>query len=126
MTDTEPQTPLKRAREPGSELSVPDWKRRQAVRPAPPRYIEPTLPERINRLNPVERREVQSLLRNMKLRKIVKRTLAEAYWSRDTVPSTNASAPNSTEAEKLGEFSKSYARELTPSGSATTVPVVLK
>ncbi len=57
-----------------------DWKRRQALQPAAPRLIEPTLPERINRLRPSERHELGQLLRSMKLRKIIKRTLAEAFW----------------------------------------------
>lgn len=67
-----------------------DWRRRQAIQPAPPRYIEPTLPERINRLNPRERAEVSSLLRGMKLRKIIKRTLAEAFWRGEQQKAMNA------------------------------------
>lgn len=58
-----------------------DWRRRQAIQPAAPRYIEPTLPERINRLRPNERHELSQLLKSMKLRKIIKRTLAEAFWN---------------------------------------------
>lgn len=60
------------------------WERRQAVQLPAPRYVEPTLPERINRLNPRERHEVKQLIRSMKLRKIIRRTLAEAFWNRQS------------------------------------------
>lgn len=60
-----------------------DWKRRQAIQPSPPRYIEPTLPDRIARLNPSERHDLGRLIRSMKLRKIIRRTLAEAFWNRE-------------------------------------------
>jgi hypothetical protein len=43
--------------------------------------LQPTLPERIARLNPSERYELQQIVRSLKLRKIIKRTLVEAFWS---------------------------------------------
>lgn len=57
-----------------------DVRRRQAIQLPQPRYVEPTLPERINRLNPSERYQLQALVRSLKLRKIIRRTLAEAFW----------------------------------------------
>lgn len=57
-----------------------DWKRRQAIQPSAGTWLTPTLPERINRLNPSERHQLSAMIRSMKLRKIVKRTLAEAFW----------------------------------------------
>lgn len=62
----------------GYPHGLPEWKRRQAIQPSRGRYIEPTLPERINRLNPSERAQLSSLIRSLKLRKIIRRTLAEA------------------------------------------------
>lgn len=61
-----------------------DWKRRQAIQPPAPTWLAPTLPERINRLNPSERHQLSSLIKSMKLRKIIRRTLAEAFWAGET------------------------------------------
>lgn len=61
-----------------------EWKRRQALQPSAGTWLSPTLPERINRLRPSERHEVQALIKSLKLRKIVRRTLAEAFWARET------------------------------------------
>lgn len=57
-----------------------EYKALIAMLPKPQGAIEPTLPERINRLNPSERHQLSSIIRSMKLRKIIKRTLAEAFW----------------------------------------------
>lgn len=57
-----------------------EWKRRQAIQPSVGTLLAPTLPERINRLNPSERHQLSTMIRSLKLRKIVKRTLAEAFW----------------------------------------------
>ncbi len=61
-----------------------EWKRRQEIQTPQPRWLAPTLPERINRLRPSERHELQSMIRSIKLRKIIRRTLAEAFWARET------------------------------------------
>ena len=42
--------------------------------------MEPTLQSRINRLNPGERHEVRAIINRLKLRKIIRKTLAEAFW----------------------------------------------
>lgn len=60
-----------------------EWKRRQAIQPSAGTWLSPTLPERINRLNPSERHQLSSIIRSMKLRKIIRRTLAEAFWQRE-------------------------------------------
>lgn len=60
-----------------------DWKRRQAIQPSAGVWLAPTLPERINRLNPSERHQLSRMIRSLKLRKIIKRTLAEAFWQRE-------------------------------------------
>jgi hypothetical protein len=57
-----------------------EWKRRQAIQPSAGTLLAPTLPERINRLNPSERHQLSTLIRSLKLRKIIRRTLAEAFW----------------------------------------------
>lgn len=61
-----------------------EWKRRQAIQLPRPTLLAPTLPERIARLNPSERHDLSRLIRSMKLRKIIRRTLAEAFWNRET------------------------------------------
>lgn len=66
------------------DLERADWKRRQAIQPPAPTWLAPTLPERINRLNPSERHQLSCLIRSMKLRKIIRRTLAEAFWAGET------------------------------------------
>lgn len=60
-----------------------EWKRRQALQPSRGALLTPTLPERINRLNPSERHDLGCLIRSLKLRKIIRRTLAEAFWNRE-------------------------------------------
>ena len=77
---------------------TPDWKRRQAIRTPAPRLLETTVPMRINRLNPQERHEVQSLIRSMKLRKIIRRTLAEAYWARQDTELANLTSASASHA----------------------------
>lgn len=61
-----------------------DWMRRQAIKLPLPTLLVPTLPDRINRLNPQERAEIGRLIKSMKLRKIIRRTLAEAFWARES------------------------------------------
>jgi hypothetical protein len=91
-----------------------DWKRRQAIRTPDPVLLEPTLPERINRLNPSERHQVQSLIRSMKLRKIVKRTLVEAFWAAETSRLQRAdSMLQLRQAARTRESLTSYERALT-------------
>lgn len=65
-------------------LEHAEWKRRQAIQPSLGTWLTPTLPERIARLNPMERHDLGRLIRSMKLRKIIRRTLAEAFWARET------------------------------------------
>lgn len=60
-----------------------EYKQRQATsrdRERSAVVLQPTLPARINRLNPAEKHELQQIIRSLKLRKIIRRTLAEAYW----------------------------------------------
>lgn len=57
-----------------------DWVRRQAIELPQPTLLAPTIPDRINRLNPQERAELGQLIRSLKLRKIVRHTLARAFW----------------------------------------------
>lgn len=100
-------------------MNDPDWKRRQAIQPAAPRYIEPTLPERINRLNPSERAQLGTLLKSMKLRKIIKRTLAEAFWNGQaqqihaTMSSDAATMQRLRATVRTQESMQSYERALT-------------
>lgn len=49
-----------------------------------PTLLVPTLPERINRLSPSERHDLARMICGLRLRKIIKRTLAEAFWNRET------------------------------------------
>jgi hypothetical protein len=100
-----------------------DWKRRQAIRPAAPRYIEPTLPERINRLRPSERHELQTLIKSMKLRKIIRRMLAEAFWDGETAKIASAANDSMSKLRatvRAHESLLNYERALTVSSSATT------
>lgn len=100
-----------------------DWQRRQAIRPAPPRYIEPTLPERINRLNPSERHQLSSLIRSLKLRKIIRRTLAEAFWNgqaQQIADAASVSMQKLRAAARSHELLTSYERGLTASGETQT------
>ncbi len=103
-----------------------DWKRRQAIQPAAPRYIEPTLPERINRLRPSERHELASLIKRLKLRKIIRRTLAEAFWDGEAKKIAlathgrgwNASMQTLRATVRAHESLTNYERALTGSGEA--------
>ncbi len=115
MTDTHQSS------ESGQTLS--EWKRRQAIQPAAPRYIEPTLPERINRLRPSERHELASLIKSLKLRKIIRRTLAEAFWNGEAQKIHDAASASMLKLRatvRAHESLASYERALTASGDATT------
>lgn len=104
-------------------MSDADWKRRQAIKPAPPRYIEPTLPERINRLSPSERHELGTLIRSLKLRKIIRRTLAEAFWDGEVRKMNDAATESMRKLRataRSAELLMSYERGLTASVDATT------
>lgn len=57
-----------------------EWKRRQALQPAPPRRVEPTVHDRIQRLNPQARYEVRMIVRSLLLRKTIRSVLAQSYW----------------------------------------------
>lgn len=106
-----------------SDSQRADWKRRQAIQPARPRYIEPTLPERINRLRPSERHELQTLIKSMKLRKIIRRTLAEAFWDGETAKIASAAGDSMQRLRatvRAHESLVSYERALTGSPDATT------
>jgi hypothetical protein len=99
-----------------------EWQRRQAIKPAPPRYIEPTLPERINRLRPSERHELSRLIRSLKLRKIIRRTLAEAFWNGQAQQIASASLDSMQKLRatvKAHESLQSYERALTDSPNTT-------
>ena len=67
--------------------------------------LVPTLPTRINRLNPQERAEVKQIIRGLKLRKIVRRTLAEAFW---------AGEEQRERAERLREVAETAIRRFDP------------
>lgn len=100
-----------------------EWKRRQAIQPAAPRYIEPTLPERINRLRPSERHELSRLIKSLKLRKIVRRVLAEAFWDGEAqkiADARNDSMMRLRATVKAHESLQSYERALTASSDAAT------
>lgn len=111
---------------PGHEHS--EWKRRQAIQPAAPRYIEPTLPERINRLNPSERHQLSSLIRSLKLRKIIRRTLAEAFWNgqaQQIADAANVSMQKLRAAARSHESLTNYERALTGSGETQTFDLTI-
>lgn len=111
-----------------------DWKRRQAIQPSLGRLIAPTLPERINRLNPSERAQVSSLIKSMKLRKIVRRVLAEAFWERESAELAASLRPQYEPrsmqrlraAVRTQESMRSYERVLTGSSSETFEPVYVR
>lgn len=94
-----------------------DWKRRQTIQPRAGTLLAPTLPERINRLNPSERHQLGTLIRSMKLRKIVRRTLAEAFWQgearKDALSAQQGSMQRLRESVKARESLTSYDRALT-------------
>lgn len=93
-----------------------DWKRRQAIQPSAGTLLAPTLPERINRLNPSERHQLGTLIKSMKLRKIVRRTLAEAFWQgeeRKALSNQQESMQKLRESVKARESLTSYDRALT-------------
>lgn len=100
-----------------------DWKRRQALQPGTGTLLVPTLPERISRLNPSERYDLQRLIRGLKLRKIIKRTLAEAFWLGEQRKAAQSLAEDPDffahsmkrlrAIEQAREFSRSYDRVLT-------------
>lgn len=81
--------------------------------PQPVGAVSPTLPERINRLNPSERHDLQSLIRSMKLRKIVRRTLAEAFWAREEAQPALDSMQRLRQTVREHASSMSYERALT-------------
>ncbi len=113
MTDTQTNS--------GSGQKLSEWRRRQAIQPAPPRYIEPTLPERINRLRPSERHELASLIKSMKLRKIIRRTLAEAFWNGEAQKIADAASDSMSKLRatvRAHESLASYERALTGSGES--------
>lgn len=86
-----------------------DWKRRQAIQPSAGTWLTPTLPERINRLNPSERHQLSAMIRSMKLRKIVKRTLAEAFWQGEQRKAMNQLYDNAeTTMQRLRERVKQH------------------
>jgi hypothetical protein len=123
MTDTQHDSESGRTRS--------EWQRRQAIQPAPPRYIEPTLPDRIARLNPSERHELGRLIRSMKLRKIIRRTLAEAFWNREAETIASAQSSEHATMQRLRaavrshESLQSYERALTPSTDAVDLSTQL-
>lgn len=100
-----------------------DWKRRQAIQPSAGTWLAPTLPERINRLNPSERHQLSAMIRSMKLRKIVKRTLAEAFWAGEAQRMQDAASESMRrlrEAARSATSLQGYERALTASVDATT------
>lgn len=58
---------------------IPDWKRRQLIPETRPRYVEPSIAQRIARLSPQERHELKTLVTSLKLRKAVRAVLRAAY-----------------------------------------------
>lgn len=106
----------------GYPHGLPEWKRRQAIQTSRGRYIEPTLPERINRLNPSERAQLSSLIRSLKLRKIIRRTLAEAFWDGEAQKLHDAASVSMAKLRAAGRSAallQSYERGLTASGATT-------
>lgn len=96
-----------------------EWKRRQALQPSAGTLLAPTLPERINRLNPSERHQLSTMIRSLKLRKIVRRTLAEAFWAREE-RKTHDSMQELREKLRSHASLTSYERALTGSSETTT------
>lgn len=80
--------------------------------------LVPTLPTRINRLNPAERHEVTRIIRSMKLRKVIRRVLAEAHWNREA--EQVASMQGLRRLIRSHEQRLSYERNLIASVDATT------
>lgn len=122
----------------GPRLSGSSAKKRykQAVAklPKPVGALEPTLPERINRLNPSERAQVANLIRSLKLRKIIRRTLAEAFWAREAneleqvtriMGHEPASMRRLKAAVRSQESLANYERALTPSVDAVDLSTQL-
>ena len=62
-----------------SETFVPDWARRQLIPQPQPRYLQPSLQQRITRLNPRERHDLQQLVRSLKLRKAIHAVLVASF-----------------------------------------------
>lgn len=60
--------------------SMPDWKRRQLIQAPPPRVLQPTLQQRVNRLPPQERHQLRAIVRSKFLRATIRRVLAEAAY----------------------------------------------
>lgn len=111
-----------------AQAAEPEYKRQQRIAREKLRtvmYLQPTLPERINRLNPQERHEIKRLIGSMKLRKIIRRTLAEAFWSRDQSTSMSDSMQKLRATVKAHESLQSYERALTGSDSALTFEPVI-
>lgn len=84
--------------------------------PKPEGVVEPTLPERINRLSPSERYDLSRLIRSMKLRKIIRRTLAEAFWNREAdevVAARGGTMARLRAAVRTQESMRSYEQALT-------------
>lgn len=101
---------------------------KEAIRtlPKPRGALEPTLPERINRLNPSERHTLRLIVRSLKLRKIIRRTLAEAFWAREAERAragVSASMQRLRAAARSHESSTRYERALTASVDALTFDV---
>lgn len=96
-----------------------EWKRRQSLQPSAGVLLAPTLPERISRLSPSERHQISSMIRSMKLRKIIKRTLAEAFWDREADEIAAAQTSDTATMQRLRatvrshESTKSYESALT-------------
>lgn len=101
-----------------------EWKRRQKLQPGFGTLLAPTLPDRINRLNPQERHEVRVLIKSMKLRKIIRHTLAEAFWlgeaQKPLDPATSDSMQRLRHTVRAHESLQKYARALTGSDDALT------
>lgn len=94
-----------------------EWKRRQAIQVPRPTLLQPTLPMRINRLNPVERHDLRVIIRSLKLRKIIRRTLAEAYHLGEAQKARTQmhSMQRLQRAACTQESLQNYERALTPS-----------
>lgn len=111
-------------------IASPDYKALQRwyeERASTGRLLEPTLHQRINRLSPAERDEVSLLVRRLKLRKIIRRTLAEAFWrgQQDVDVSTMERLQRYRASEQKldneNTAEKTYAPAITQSGEAQRI-----
>lgn len=91
----------------------------------------PTLPMRLARMSAPERAELSRIVRALKLRKIIRRTLAEAFWAGETarlqreLSDSAGSMQRLRQVARMHESSQNLERALTPSEGATVIETIL-